>query len=543
MDQGEILETLKSSFLFNFRTGNVIIDTFLTGFIIMISTSLVNYVTKLFNGFDMFYWNRWTVPKKSKITISGKKLQGAESTRLQYSTNFFAVLYQIKKLNCVNASIKELSEIPVEEPDGVSYDYDDYSDYSWDGDDGDNDGGDNQKEKTSRGTATNLIVSQTTPFKMTEDVWGYVNITKENEGNEKNPVKAEEFQITIYSETLNADELREVLTAWVKEYEGRLSKDTEKHLKFFLYSPTGDVTDDYYDPTRHYSEFKFESGKTFDNVFYPEKNDIVKRLDFFTNNKAWYKKRGIPYTMGFMFYGDPGCGKTSTIKAIANHTQRHIVSIPLNKIKTPKELLNVFYNIRMNYVDIPLHKRLYVLEDIDAADLKDTVGERSEKDKAKDENDNEEKDKDSGRDSPLDMNFFGLMKSSAAFDKKFGVQKLTLANLLEVLDGVMEMEGRMIIITTNYPEKLDKALIRPGRIDMKVHFGPMNGKNIIEMFKHYFEMDPPATVPIDQLPDLKWTPAEVTQVFLNNMHNPEAALDQLIKSESLENVHLKPKEE
>jgi len=543
MDQGEILETLKSSFLFNFRTGNVIIDTFLTGFIIMISTSLVNYVTKLFNGFDMFYWNRWTVPKKSKITISGKKLQGAESTRLQYSTNFFAVLYQIKKLNCVNASIKELSEIPVEEPDGVSYDYDDYSDYSWDGDDDVNDGGDNQKEKTSRGTATNLIVSQTTPFKMTEDVWGYVNITKENEGNEKNPVKAEEFQITIYSETLNADELREVLTAWVKEYEGRLSKDTEKHLKFFLYSPTGDVTDDYYDPTRHYSEFKFESGKTFDNVFYPEKNDIVKRLDFFTNNKAWYKKRGIPYTMGFMFYGDPGCGKTSTIKAIANHTQRHIVSIPLNKIKTPKELLNVFYNIRMNYVDIPLHKRLYVLEDIDAADLKDTVGERSEKDKAKDENDNEEKDKDSGRDSPLDMNFFGLMKSSAAFDKKFGVQKLTLANLLEVLDGVMEMEGRMIIITTNYPEKLDKALIRPGRIDMKVHFGPMNGKNIIEMFKHYFEMDPPATVPIDQLPDLKWTPAEVTQVFLNNMHNPEAALDQLIKSESLENVHLKPKEE
>jgi len=543
MDQSEILETLKSSFLFNFRTGNVMIDTFLTGFIIMISTSLVNYASKLFNGFDIFSWNKWTVPKKSKITISGKKLQGAESTRLQYSTNFFAVLYQIKKLNCVNASIRELSEIPVEEPDGVSYDYDDYSDYSWDGDDGAGDAGDNQKEKTSRGTATNLIVSQTTPFKMTDDVWGYVNITKENEGNEKNPVKAEEFQITIYSETLDADELRDVLAAWVKEYEGRLNKDTEKHLKFFLYSPTGDVTDDYFDPTRHYSEFKFESGKTFNNVFYPEKDDIVKRLDFFTNNKAWYKKRGIPYTMGFMFYGDPGCGKTSTIKAIANHTQRHIVSIPLNKIKTPKELLNVFYNVRMNYVDIPLHKRLYVLEDIDAADLKDTVGERSDKDKPKDENENEEKDKDSGRDSPLDMNFFGLMKSSAAFDKKFGVQKLTLANLLEVLDGVMEMEGRMLIITTNYPEKLDKALIRPGRIDMKVHFGPMRGQNIIEMYKHYFEMDPPANISVDQLPDLKWTPAEVTQVFLNNMHNPEAALEELIKSESLENVHLKTKED
>ena len=174
-------------------------------------------------------------------------------------------------------------------------------------------------------------------------------------------------------------------------------------------------------------------------------------------------------------------GKTSTIKAIANHTQRHIVSVPLNKIKTAKELLNVFYNTRMNYVDIPLNKRLYVLEDIDAADLKDTVGERSEKEKPKDEKDDDE-DKDSGKDSPMDMNFFGLLKNSAGWDKKFGIQKLTLANLLEVLDGVMEMEGRMLIITTNYPEKLDKALIRPGRIDMKVHFGPMTGKNIIEMY-------------------------------------------------------------
>jgi len=196
----------------------------------------------------------------------------------------------------------------------------------------------------------------------------------------------------------------------------------------------------------------------------------------------------------------------------------------------------------MNYVDIPLNKRLYVLEDIDAADLKDTVGERSEKDKAKEEKDDDE-DKDSGKDSPMDMNFFGLLKNSAGWDKKFGVQKLTLANLLEVLDGVMEMEGRMLIITTNYPEKLDKALIRPGRIDMKVHFGPMTGMNIIEMYKHYFNDEPPINVPLHKLPDLKWTPAEVTQVFLNNMHEPEKALHQLINSDSLENVHLKSKEE
>merc|ERR1712211_177329 len=397
--------------------------------------------------------------------------------------------------------------------------------------------GENDGSSKSRGQATNLIVSQSSPFRMTSDIQGQVNISKETDNNEKNPMKTEEFTISLISSTLTTDQLREALANWVAEYESRINSD--KHLKYFVYTPNNDATDDYYDATSHYQEFKFESGKAFSNVFYPEKEDVVKRLDFFSKNKEWYKRRGIPYTMGFLFYGAPGCGKTSTIKAIANHTQRHIVSVPLNKIKTAKELLNVFYNTRMNYVDIPLNKRLYVLEDIDAADLKDTVGERS----MKDDNENEKKDNDdSGRESPsldMNMNLFGILKNSSGWDKKFGAQKLTLANLLEVLDGVMEMEGRMLIIPTNYPEKLDKALIRPGRIDMKVRFGPMRGKNIIEMYKHYFESDPPVDVPVENLPDLKWTPAEVTQVFLNHMHHPEAALHQLISAESLDNVHLK----
>merc|ERR1711936_669210 len=534
MDQHQTLETIKSSFLFNFRTGNVMIDTMVTGLIIMLSTYLLNVFNSLIGKLDLSELaNRWMSGRsQSKITISGKKLQGTNSTRLQYSTNFFAVLYQIKKLNCVSSQISELSEVPVEEPDGVSYDYDEYSDC-----DSDYDANHRDREKTSRGTATNLIVSQTAPFKMNDDVFGYVNITKENEGNEKNPVKAEEFQITIYSETLNADELRVVLESWVTEYESKLNKSTDKHLKFFLYSPAGDVTDDYYDPTRHYSEFKFESGKTFSNVFYPEKDDIVSRLDFFTKNKAWYKQRGIPYTMGFLFYGDPGCGKTSTIKAIANHTQRHIVSVPLNKIKTAKELLNVFYNTNINYKDIPLEKRLYVLEDIDAADLKDVVGERSkaEKEGEKKEEGEDKEDSDSG----IDMNLLQLLKSSATAGPldKWKSSKLTLATLLEVLDGVMEMDGRMLIITTNYPERLDKALIRPGRIDMKVKFGLCTAASIVEMYKHYFETDLPSSFDTSRLQDNMYSPAEVTQVFLNNMHKPEEGLDQLA-SQTATNIRL-----
>merc|ERR1719153_1079401 len=474
------------------------------------------------------WFGRWIPSREARIVISGRKLQGSHQTRLEYSTNFFAILHQIKKLDCVEADIRELSEVPIQEPDQVSYDYDQDSDC-----DGENDG-----SSKSRGQATNLIVSQSSPFRMTTDIQGQVNISKETDNNEKNPMKTEEFTISLISSTLTTDQLREALANWVAEYESRINSD--KYLKYFVYTPNNDATDDYYDATSHYQEFKFESGKAFSNVFYPEKEDVVKRLDFFSKNKEWYKRRGIPYTMGFLFYGAPGCGKTSTIKAIANHTQRHIVSVPLNKIKTAKELLNVFYNVRMNYKDIPLNQRLYVLEDIDAADLKDIVGERSKDESNSDDQNNKKDDSDSG----VDLNLLQLLKSSATMGPmdKWKSSKLTLATLLEVLDGVMEMDGRMLVITTNYPERLDKALIRPGRIDMKVKFDLCTAESILKMYEQYFETSSiPSSVDISKLEDGLYTPAELTQVFLNNIHHPETALEQLI-SHTATNIRIEEKE-
>lgn len=83
MDQHQTLETIKSSFLFNFRTGNVMIDTMVTGLIIMLSTYLLNVFNSLIGKLDFSELaNRWMSGRsQSKITISGKKLQGTNSTR------------------------------------------------------------------------------------------------------------------------------------------------------------------------------------------------------------------------------------------------------------------------------------------------------------------------------------------------------------------------------------------------------------------------------------------------------------------------------
>merc|ERR1719335_1790215 len=64
---------------------------------------------------------------------------------------------------------------------------------------------------------------------------------------------------------------------------------------------------------------------------------------------------------------------------------------------------------------------------------------------------------------------------------------LNLAGLLNVLDGVVDTPERILIMTTNHPERLDPALIRPGRIDKKILLGYMNSDNVIKMIEHYFQ--------------------------------------------------------
>jgi ATP-dependent 26S proteasome regulatory subunit len=61
-----------------------------------------------------------------------------------------------------------------------------------------------------------------------------------------------------------------------------------------------------------------------------------------------------------------------------------------------------------------------------------------------------------------------------------------LQGLLNVLDGVVDTPNRIVIMTTNHPEKLDPALIRPGRINKKIYLGRICCNEALSMMRHYF---------------------------------------------------------
>jgi hypothetical protein len=267
-------------------------------------------------------------------------------------------------------------------------------------------------------------------------------------------------------------------------------------------------------PSTHlvYTKTKFVTTRTFENVFFEQRKQVKDRVKFFLEHRDWYEKKGIPYTLGFMFHGPPGTGKTSSIKAIANAGRRHIINIQLSEVKTKQQLQHLFFNDEIHVFNgantekyiIPVAERLYVIEDIDA--MGDVVLRREWKKPVVEEKKKE--------DDP-----FGDRKQ----DEK---DTFDLSFLLNLLDGTLEANGRIIAFSSNYPERIDKALIRPGRVDMIVHFKNCSRAVLKEMVDSFYEQD--ITIPDDPTLDDKWSPAEAVRILFQNFGDPNAAVAELV---------------
>ncbi|KAF1336104.1 Mitochondrial chaperone bcs1-b, partial [Globisporangium splendens] len=228
-------------------------------------------------------------------------------------------------------------------------------------------------------------------------------------------------------------------------------------------------------------------------------------LDNFTTRSGKFAIKGFPYKLGLLLHGPPGTGKTSLIKAIAQYTRRHIVTISLAKIKTNQELMDAVFDLKfaVQGLDLPVQMGfedvVFVMEDIDCASS--VVDAR----KAEDPTPKAISTKDD-----LPKLVGPMLKPKERSDR------LNLSGLLNVLDGVIDCPGRIVIMTTNHPEKLDPALIRPGRVNKKLLLSHMGVPQIQEMIEYYCmaKFTPEQSRSLTEAfsaPDQKFTPAEIEE--------------------------------
>ena len=277
-----------------------------------------------------------------------------------------------------------------------------------------------------------------------------------------------------------------------------------------------------------FSMTAFHTNKTLDNVYGLNAKLVRDQFRFFISNKDWYSKKGIPYTFGLLLSGPPGVGKTSIIKAIASETKYHLINISLHNAMTKSQLNNLFYHDRIfvekdNAVEsyiIPLNKRIYIIEDIDC--LTDIVLDRNFK-----------------NNEPIKETKSTKSKIISDISSNDESEKLTLSFILNLLDGVLEIPNRILIITSNFPERLDKALIRCGRIDLNIKFQKCDKEMILEMINNFYDLD----ININELENVNdnvYTPSSLNQILFSNKNDYKKAIEQLEIIQEVEEIIIEP---
>lgn len=190
--------------------------------------------------------------------------------------------------------------------------------------------------------------------------------------------------------------------------------------------------------------------RTLESVILPPalKDRIIHDLDQFVTQRGWYEALCVPYRRGILLEGPPGCGKTTLAVAIASHLERPLYVLNLGSLTSDDKLIQAISRV-------PDHAIL-LLEDIDTVDISNSR-------------------------EPTAVPAVGPGVVSLT-------RPLTLSALLNSIDGAFAKEGRILIMTTNHPEKLDPALLRPGRADLREFIGPL-GEREVQAMARRFDVD------------------------------------------------------
>ncbi|CAN0861616.1 Protein HYPER-SENSITIVITY-RELATED 4 [Linum grandiflorum] len=193
------------------------------------------------------------------------------------------------------------------------------------------------------------------------------------------------------------------------------------------------------------------------------KNMVLTDLDRFLKRKDYYRKVGKAWKRGYLLYGPPGTGKSSLIAAMANYLHFDIYDLELTQLSRDAEL-------RRLLIATP-NRSILVVEDIDCT---------------------------------IDQN----------------QERVSLSGLLNFIDGLWSSCGdeRIIVFTTNHKEKLDPALLRPGRMDVHINLSYCTPCGFRTLASNYLDIKEHKLFPeIEELiMAVKVSPAEVAEQLMRN---------------------------
>ncbi|KAG5501685.1 hypothetical protein JIQ42_05536 [Leishmania sp. Namibia] len=310
-----------------------------------------------------------------------------------------------------------------------------------------------------------------------------------------------------------------------------------------------------------FNQYVLRSNKDFTTLFFPQRDATLALIDQFMQRRGRFAVEGFPQRLGFLVYGPPGTGRHTFVKALAAYTGRHIVSVPLSRLRTNQQLYDIFFvrefqsEERGGAQKLRMEDVIFLFDDVNAADpvvcaraarrvvqrrAAARLTARAGRREAPLTNCVIEMDTSSSQpvvrveDSALPLALLLEMMGGGAApaaasgasedggapteggrrrrarkraaassdggadvvrgnlrglnDTLFGESKdkLDLAGLLNVLDGVVDMPGRMVVMITEHPEWLDPALIRPGRFSVRLRLDYMEMEALVQMLGLYY---------------------------------------------------------